>query len=58
MIGYVSYLPNIRQLIQDNPAFPFRQQLLAMNTKCLTFFAMLIFITTLMVKVSMVVGIY
>ncbi|KAG0713215.1 Lysosomal-associated transmembrane protein 4A [Chionoecetes opilio] len=50
MIGYVSYLPNIRQLIQDNPAFPFQQQLLAMNTKCLTFFAMLIFITTLMVK--------
>lgn len=50
MIGYVSYLPNIRQLIQDNPAFPFQQQLLAMNTKCLTFFAMLIFISTLMVK--------
>lgn len=50
MIGYLSYLPNIRQLIRETPAFPFQQQLLAMNTKCLTFFAMLIFITTLMAK--------
>ncbi|KAK8725550.1 hypothetical protein OTU49_010616, partial [Cherax quadricarinatus] len=50
MIGYLSYLPNIRQLIRETPAFPFQQQLLSMNTKCLTFFAMLIFITTLMTK--------
>lgn len=50
MIGYLSYLPNIRQLILETPAFPFQQQLLAMNTKCLTFFAMLIFISTLMAK--------
>ncbi|XP_063609299.1 tetraspanning orphan receptor-like isoform X2 [Penaeus indicus] len=50
MIGYLSYLPNIRQRIRETPAFPFQQQLLAMNTKCLTFFVMLIFITTLMAK--------
>ncbi|XP_071526391.1 uncharacterized protein [Panulirus ornatus] len=50
MIGYLSYLPNIRQLIRETPAIPFQQQLLAMNTKCLTFFAMLAFITTLMTK--------
>ncbi|XP_042230327.1 lysosomal-associated transmembrane protein 4B-like isoform X1 [Homarus americanus] len=50
MIGYLSYLPNIRQLIRESPEFPFQEQLLAMNTKCLTFFAMLIFITTLMTK--------
>ncbi|KAK3874100.1 hypothetical protein Pcinc_020936 [Petrolisthes cinctipes] len=50
MIGYLSYLPNIRQLILEIPAFPLQQQLLAMNTKCLTFFAMLIFIFILMAK--------
>ncbi|KAK7084766.1 Lysosomal-associated transmembrane protein 4A [Halocaridina rubra] len=50
MIGYLSYLPNIRQLIRDTPAFPFQQQLLEMNTKCLTFFVMVIFISTLMAK--------
>lgn len=50
MIGYLSYLPNIRQLIRDTPAFPFQQQLLGMNTKCLTFVVMVIFITTLMAK--------
>ncbi|CAL4065874.1 unnamed protein product [Meganyctiphanes norvegica] len=50
MIGYLSYLPNIRQMIRETPAFPFQRQLLEMNTKCLTFFVMLIFVTTLMAK--------
>ncbi|XP_076045516.1 uncharacterized protein LOC143027758 isoform X2 [Oratosquilla oratoria] len=50
MIGYLSYLPNVRQMIRETPVFPFQQQLLSMNGKCLTFFVMLIFITTLMAK--------
>ncbi|XP_068212636.1 lysosomal-associated transmembrane protein 4B isoform X2 [Palaemon carinicauda] len=50
MIGYLSYLPNIRQLIQDTPAFPLQKQLLGMNTNCLTFVVMVIFISTLMAK--------
>lgn len=50
MIGYLSYLPNIRQMIRETPAFPFQRQLLEMNTKCLTFFVMLIFVSTLMAK--------
>lgn len=50
MIGYLSYLPNIRRMIQETPAFPFQRQLLEMNTKCLTFFVMLIFVSTLMAK--------
>ncbi|XP_066949496.1 lysosomal-associated transmembrane protein 4B isoform X1 [Macrobrachium rosenbergii] len=50
MIGYLSYLPNIRQLIRETPAFPLQQQLLGMNTNCLTFVVMVIFISTLMAK--------
>ncbi|RXG67743.1 Tetraspanning orphan receptor [Armadillidium vulgare] len=53
MFGYLSYLPNVRQVISESPVFPFQHfqnQLLAMNTKCLTFFVMLIFITTFLVK--------
>lgn len=56
MFGYLSYLPNVRQVVIDSPIFPFQhlqRQLLAMNTKCLTFFVMLIFITTFLVKASL-----
>lgn len=50
MVSYLSYLPNLRQLLQETPAFPFRDQLLAMQTNCLTFTVMMIFIATFMVK--------
>ena len=53
MIGYLSYLPNVRQLIKENPTFPFQRQLLGMNTNCLTMFVMLIFIAAFMVKVNL-----
>ena len=49
-IGYLSYLPNIRQLIRDTPTFIFRQQLLGMNANCLKFIVIVVCISMLLVK--------
>lgn len=49
-IGYISYFPNIRGLVKDNPDLPFREQLLCLDPELVSMVILFAFIFTMGVK--------
>jgi lysosomal-associated transmembrane protein len=49
-LGHYTWLPNLREIIENNPDFPFRDQLLQMNAQWIALFISLMYVVVLMVK--------
>ena len=51
MIGYLSYIPDIRQVLIKVPNIPLRDELLAMDQQCLSLLILAAILLTLVGKV-------
>ncbi|XP_018022174.1 uncharacterized protein LOC108678306 [Hyalella azteca] len=50
MMSYVTHVSSLREMLQETPAFPFRDSLLNMSTNCLTFFVLFMFLSVFLIK--------
>lgn len=50
MIGYFSYMPDVRQTIQDNPNFPCQKELLKLDAQVLSLVVLIVFVLLMMIK--------
>jgi len=50
VIGYFSYMPDVRQTIAENPNIPFQKDLLKLDTQWLSLIVLITFIFLMMVK--------